>query len=173
MEKKGKDDRVYSLNDPAMARIGGEKHARHYSRVFTQFYAADITGKHLPYGKKSIGYVIHAHCWVLFGRVLGLTPTNISLAKFVRASWKHWHNNEWGLHDINADWPPAQVPSVFYYGCDIYQNPVIVPALQKVIESARFMCQRSCPCSSKAPLDVAILIAEIVCPIEYTTDNVK
>lgn len=173
VENKGIGDRIYSLNDPAMARVGGEKRARHYSRVFTLVCAADIRKQPCEYGKKLIGYVIHAHCWMVFGRVLGLTTTEIHLAKFVRASLAYCHDKErWGLVDMIADWPPCPVQSGLNYGYDEYLSPFILPAVQKAIYSARFMRQRPYPCFGKVPFDVVFLIAELVCPIMYTTCDV-
>lgn len=156
-----------------MARVGGEKHARHYSRDFTLVCAADIRKWPCEYGKKLIGYVVHAHCWMVFCGVIGLTPSEINLAKFVRASLEHCHDKEnWGLLDMIADWPPCPVQSGLSYSREGHRRPFILPAVQNAIYSARFMCQRPYPCFDKVPFDVVFLIAESVCPTNYTTSDV-
>lgn len=64
------------------------------------------------------------------------------------------------------------------YGCDIYKNPLVVlevqKAIQKAIDSAtktKEKCMQS-RCSP-VPLEVAIMIAEWTCPVDYTPADVK
>lgn len=62
----------------------------------------------------------------------------------------------------------------FEYGCDIYKNPLIVPEVQKAIDSAmKTKEKRMQSRRSLVPLEVAIMIAEWTCPINYTPADVK
>ncbi|KAJ5568627.1 hypothetical protein N7450_011113 [Penicillium hetheringtonii] len=74
----------YALNDPAKARITGKKNAQYHSQAFTQFYAANITRQPRVYKDKTIGYVIHAHCWALLGHVEGPGLNNMNLVRLIR-----------------------------------------------------------------------------------------
>ncbi|KAJ5426391.1 hypothetical protein N7465_001461 [Penicillium sp. CMV-2018d] len=175
----------YTPNDPAMARIGGRKgpHSQTVggSRInrcedddFTQFYAANIGRQPSHYKGKLLGYIIHAHCWVLFSRIEGLKLKEAKLAKLVQVGRNHWrHNKLWKLIDYNVEFiVPHQVLSEFEYGFDIYQNPLVVPEVQKAMNCANV--EKSA--GIKKPsirLEVAVLIAEWICPVKYTLDDIK
>lgn len=95
--------------------------------------------------------------------------------KFVRAARKYWreHEDSWATYDKLRRFDEDGIMA-FEYGYDIQQNPLVVPEVQKAIDRARTIkkgCLKSRFC--KAPLDVAIMIAEWTCPIEYTTSDVK
>ncbi|KAJ5968171.1 hypothetical protein N7501_004419 [Penicillium viridicatum] len=139
----------YTPNDPAMARIGGRKcpdnHTVDGSRInryeghdFTQFYAANIGRQPSHYKGKLLGYIIHAHCWVLFSRIEGLKLKEAKLAKLVQVCRNHWRKNKlWNLGDYNVQFIlPHEVLSEFEYGFDIYQNPLVVPEVQKAMNCA-------------------------------------
>lgn len=74
---------------------------------------------------------------------------------------------------------PHQALSEFEYGCDIYQNPLVVPEVQKAMNCANVENLRESKGHhlsshfSNIPLEVAILIAEWVCPVKYTLDDIK
>ena len=111
-------------NDPATARIGGKPNARYDNSLFTPFYPAKI-GRQPPtlHGKK-IGYIVHAHCWVLFERVLGTKPTQRNFTKpYTNFQKKYWHKNELlELEDSNVFLlrvEPTQMLSTLELGCDI------------------------------------------------------
>lgn len=173
----------YAPNDPQMAGIGGKKKARYDYRTFTRFYPASIRKQPSQYKGKPIGYIVHAHCWVLFGRVEGLELSKAKLAKLIQVCRKYWNNNSsWEIYDIELQsvdpckdllWPK--------YGYDIYQSPLVVPAVQEAIDSANIESLRgsSIECHrlpfhfKNLPLEVAILITEYICPVNYTVDDIK
>ncbi|CAI7655928.1 unnamed protein product [Penicillium glandicola] len=166
----------YNPTDPTIARISGKKNPKYDDQVFTQFNSASIGRQPREYKGKTIGYFVHAHCWALFGRVEGLKINHASLAKFILVCRKYWKNNElWEISDyvhwfsIDRD----KVASNLKYDWDIYQNPLIVPAIQEALDCAEIKCHHPSQFSN-IPLEVAILISERVCPIiDYTVDDIK
>ena len=177
----------YTPKDPTMARIGGRERARYDNETFTPFYAASIGRQPSQYKGEVIGYVIHAHCWSLFGRVEGLKLNEATLAKLIPSCRRYWrNNNSWGILE-DEDLPFEQHRSKFKYDCIyhnplvVYQNPLVVPAVQEAIDGASIKSRRV-PSTGRRrlssrfsylPLDVAILVAEWVCPVNYTADDVK
>ncbi|KAJ5167740.1 uncharacterized protein N7482_003334 [Penicillium canariense] len=159
--------------DPTIARIGGRKNARYDNATFIEFYAAKMKRQPSQYKGQRLGFIIHAHCWILFGRALGAMPTEIKLAKFIQSSRNHWRKeNLHGLTDHNINWvKPNQALSEREHSCDIYQNPLVIPALQEVITRAN-TGHSIFPCFSKLPIDITVLISEWVCPADYTLDDV-
>ncbi|KAJ5832040.1 hypothetical protein N7474_000351 [Penicillium riverlandense] len=160
--------------DPTIARIGGRENARYDDQDFTRFLAAKIGRQPRQYKGELLGYIIHAHCWVLFGRVLGALPTKTKLAKFIQSSRKHWRKEKLhGLEDYNIRWvKPNQALSELEYGCDIYQNPLVIPALQEVITRAN-PSHTIYPLFNKLPIELAVLICEWICPADYTSNDVE
>lgn len=128
---------------------------------------------------KRLGFIIHAHCWVLFSRAIKISPTEIKLEKFIKACRSHWRKSKLEiLVDYNASLSmsrPNQAIQELEFECDIYQNPVIIPALQEVIIHAieRPFATTSRVYFNKLPTEVNFLISEWVCPIDYTSDNVR
>ncbi|KAJ5592114.1 hypothetical protein N7537_009018 [Penicillium hordei] len=182
----------YTPNDPGMARIGGRKGSdnqtvderrtnRFDNSDFTQFYAANIGRQPSQYKGKLLGYLIHAHCWVLFSRIEGRKLKEAELAKLIQVCRNHWRNNKlWRLYDYNVRFiEPRQVLSEFEYGFDIYQNPLVVPEVQQAmncanVESLRESRSRHLPSQfGSIPLEVAVLIAERLCPIKHTLEDIK
>lgn len=84
----------------------------------------------------------------------------------------------WRLYDNNVRFvQPLQDLLQYEYGCDIYQNP-LVPKVQQAldcadVESLRQSKGRISSRSSNILLEVAILIAEWVCPIKHTLSDIK
>lgn len=160
-----------------MARIGGRTTARHDNIRFTSFYAANVGRQLAHLHSKRIGYIVHAHCWVLFERILGTQLTQRNLAKFVRSSRKYWRKSKlFGLSSLNAcEAEPTQIPRTLKYGCDIYQNPLAIPAVQKVIDVAKVEAERPNYWFRKTsfPLEISVLIAERVCPVNHTGNDIK
>lgn len=108
------------------------------------------------------------------GRVLGALPTETKLRTFIVSSRKHWRKEKLhGLADHSIRWvKPNQALSEFQHGCDIYQNPLLIPALQEVItraETSHYIYPRF----SKLPAELTVLISEWVCPIDYTSDDAE
>lgn len=104
------------------------------------------------------------------------------IEKCVRAARKYWRDHKaWGSYDYRlTSWKigPRGAHPGFMYGCDIYKNPLVVlevqKAIQKAIDSAtktKEKCMQS-RCSP-VPLEVAIMIAEWTCPVDYTPADVK
>lgn len=160
-----------------MARIGGKPNARYDNSLFTPFYAANIGRQPSQLLGKKIGYIVHAHCWLLFGRVLGKTLTRCNFTKLIRTSKKYWHKHELlELQDYNIRYvEPTQILPNFELGCDIYQNPLVIPAVQKAIDVAKIKDERP-KYSFKGinfPFEVSLLIAEWVCPINHTGKDIK
>ena len=168
---------LYIPNDPTVARIGGKTNARYDNIRFTSFYAANIGRQPIRLHDKNIGYIVHAHCWVLFERVLGTKLTQRNLAKFVQTSRKFWSKNElWGLRDHKISWvEPTQILSTLELGHDIYQNSLVIPAVQKAIDVAKVEAKRPNYCFQKIsfPLEISVLIAEWVCPVNHTGKDIK
>lgn len=103
----------YAPNNPKLARIGGRKRARYDNHTFTQFYPASLGRQPSKYKGKLIGYTVHAHCWVLLGRVEGLKLNEAKLAKLVQVCRKYWNNGKsWEIYGIKlSPIEPRQVPS--------------------------------------------------------------
>lgn len=102
------------------------------------------------------------------------------LGRFIQAARKYWqrHKDIYGRYS----WSMAffQGPALPFikrvYGCDIHQNPVVDPQVQRLIDQARkakAKPNRLCSHSMRVPLDVATLIAEQVCPVNYTVADIK
>lgn len=182
-------------SDPLQARIGGRKEFHRFDRVddsFVRFYTGMI-GQQRPYLKSyRLGYPIHACCWVLLDRVFegGTTFVKTKLNVLVRAVRNYWrdHKSLWGIYswipedelDEDEEWETPEMNVTLKHGCDLYKNPLVVPEVQEAINRARNAGskrngKRKLPCSlfTGVPLDVAILIAEQVCPLDYTVADVE
>lgn len=159
------DRPYYTPNDPTKARISGSEHARYNGKVFTRFYAASIERQPREYKGKTIGYFVHAHCWALFGQIEGLTLNVAPLAKFVQVCRKYWKNNE--LWEIWSDMSPLD-------HWDMYRNPFVVPAIHEAIDCKKMERYPPSSCFSNLPLEIALLICQLVCPVtDYTEDDIK
>lgn len=111
--------------------------------------------------------------------MIKISPTGIKLEKFVKACRNHWRKSKLKiLIDYNVlryvSRPDQAIPNL-EFECDIYQNPVIIPALQEVIMHAT---ERPFPNMSrvyfnKLPTEINFLISEWICPIDYTSDDVR
>lgn len=167
-------DPYHFPDDQALARIGGKEKAPYDEREFTPFYAARFNRRPPQYRGKLLGFIVHASCWVLFGRVLEPGLTGIKPAKFVRASRRYWRDNQLeAIYDYNVNsGEPRQPLLELDYECDIFQNP-LVPTLQKAIDHAKNEKQSLHPCFDKIPLEIVIMISEWVCPIEHTEDDIQ
>jgi hypothetical protein len=172
----------YIPTDPAIARIGGKNSAGYDNTVFTQFYAASINLQPRQYQGSLVGYIVHAHCWALFGQIEGLQLNQATIAKLVQTCRKFLNKNEiWGISGIMYSVGPCDPFCEPEYGCDIYQSPLVIGAVQKAILKAKEDALRSSSTRSITPLrhfinlpfEIAILIAEIICPVNYTLFQVN
>ena len=167
-----------------MARIGGSKNDPQYDEdSFVQFYPRSLYPRNLTrqpsqHKKKQIGYVVHAHCWVLLNYVIDTTLVEENFKKFVLAARKHWRGFEmWeDYRNIDRGFLVKRLicAQTFDYGYNITPNPLNVPEVQKAIDRARkFRREHIKSPSSKASLDVAVMIAEFICPIDYTMSDLR
>lgn len=175
---------VHVPNDPGIARIGGKTNktwrktnVKYDETLFTSFYAAKFGTRPEQFQGKKIGYVVHAHCWVLFEQVLGTKLTQRNLTKLISIARKYWRSNKlWGLEDYMIGVTnPTQILSTPEHGCDIYQNPLVIPAVLKAIEVAKIEAERSNFCFEKIsfPIEISLLVSEWVCPVSYTGNDIK
>ncbi|KAL4884100.1 hypothetical protein BJY04DRAFT_14289 [Aspergillus karnatakaensis] len=166
----------YAPSDPAKARVGGKGNFQYNGQILTQFRVAGI-GRRQPeeYEGKVIGYLVHAHCWVLFNRVEDLTLNKANLATLVKVARKHWyHNDEWEIRQEDFRRLQRRLPNPkFDSRCDIYQSPLVIPAIRKAVEAAKIEGQQRPACSSKLPLEIIVMIAELVCPVDHTVNEVQ
>lgn len=174
------DQRPYVIpKSPNMARIGGRTRGLQYDDRFIKFYTEIIEEPSDPKGK-NIGFIVHAHCWALLNHIIPTALIESDMDKFVRVAREYWLDHDhksWGIDDFAlSDW--KRCGGTFYpgfaYGCDIYKNPLIVPEVQKTIQRAidrATKTKEKCTQSrcSPVPLEVAIMIAEWTCPIDYYT----
>lgn len=92
--------------DPNIARIGGRKNGRCDPQIFTSCMAARPGRQPPKYKWKRLGFIIHAHCWVLFGRTIKTPLTEIILERFIKASRSHWRKSKLkDLDDYTFAWP--------------------------------------------------------------------
>jgi hypothetical protein len=165
--------------DPNVARIGGKTGNLQYDDTFIPFHAADIERQPSNFQGKNIGFIVHAHCWALFNYIIPTALVEKKLEKFIRAGRKYWRNNRlWGISDWEQKlWKAGRGRTHnqgFEFGCDIYKNPLIVPEVQKVVDNAwKTKKEYKPPRCSRVPLEVATMIAEWTCPIDYTPADVK
>ncbi|KAJ5522139.1 hypothetical protein N7527_006254 [Penicillium freii] len=160
--------------DPTGAGIDGRARTRNKKGIFEKFYPAKMGRQPSQYKGKRLGFIVHAHCWVLFGRALGVMPTEIKLSKFIRSFRNHWRREKLdGLEDPDIDSiKPNQALSSLQFSCDIYQNPLVIPALQEAIRRATIGHSISSR-FSKLPVEITILISELICPADYALDDVE
>lgn len=153
--------------------MSGKKNPEYDTQMFTQFYAADIERQPRAYKGKAIGYVIHAHCWVMLGRVEGLGFNNANLSKLIKICRKYWQDNTWwGIYSGYPSYPDYK--SSLRCKTDLTQSPLFVPAIQQAMDSAKSEWYHPFSGLSILPLDLVVLISEFVCPItEYTANNVQ
>ncbi|KAK2755790.1 hypothetical protein FQN54_005940 [Arachnomyces sp. PD_36] len=141
--------------DPQKARIGhGLEMFDHLGEV-DQFLLADMFLPELSDRQGLLGYLVHAHCWVLVDRVIGLKLVERELRLFVEAIRQFWKEKHdlWGLLRININYEDAFYPAYnrlrktrqiaassgrrnLKRCVDTSKNPVIVPELQTLINRA-------------------------------------
>lgn len=172
--------------DPQKARIGSSLVNPEASSC-TFFWEADVlhpeNNQNAPL--EQIGYSVHAHCWVLVGRIIGLDLIKANLKLFLTAVEQFWAQNAdlWdrSLSRAEANYDrqldacpddssdlPSETESEIYDSYDVIlcQNPAVVPRIQEIIEQATQSHSESPPqptpssLVSHVPLDIAIQIVE-------------
>lgn len=132
------------------------------------------------YKDKNIGYVFHYCCWEILGHLVGKDLIEKALAQVVQAAKQYWQTHEgWDIIDLDTmnRAQIAKAPYVrwewYYFGCDIYVNPWIIPELQNTIQLAQNMVGKSkSSYLNILPLEISLLVAELICPIIYTQSDV-
>lgn len=138
-----------------------------------------------------MGYVFHHYCWEILGHLAGKELIEKSLGQVVQAARQYWKtrnelgviefsHKEWGVIDLDT-LTRAQIREVpylrcklYHHGCDIYVNPWIIPELQNTIQLAQTMIEeRKSSYLNRLPLEISLLVAEIICPIIYTQADVQ
>jgi hypothetical protein len=125
---------------------------------------------------KQIGYMVHAHCWLLVARVISMELVDTHLAIFVKAVQLFWlENNElyWALpaDDDSTDpelWDLQNSEVKVEPPSSMWKNPAIVPEIQEIVEQAT-ITRRDDDVSNRMwlsaishiPLEVAIQITDI------------
>jgi len=144
------------------ARIGyqGRQPRLENSSDFIRFYPASIERQPPDFSGKPIGYVIHAHCWALLNQPLGITFNQTKLQGFIRAARKYWRNNiSWGRS---------------FEATNLRRSPLIIPEIQNAIERVNNTKSNGTSFEfTKLPLELRIMIVELVCPLEYEESDLQ
>jgi len=183
MMQNSKKNPIQFPNNPEIASIGGiagldSCYGKYDSDIFTRFWVANMERQPSHYKGGLHGFLIHAHCWVLLTKTIGATPipTEIQVRKLVLSSRKHWRDHKLhGLVDMRTLCMLNKEVSLLYtYGCDIYENPPFIPALQEVItrEKNRAWNAQIRPGLNKFPMEINIMISEWVCPVDYILKDI-
>ena len=133
------------------------------------------------YKHKNMGYVFHYYCWEILGHLVGKELIEKRLDQVVQAARQYWQVHKgWAYTDPDTLYR-AQIDEVsyvrcesYYYGCDIFVNPWIIPELQNTIQLAqKTVGKRKSSYLSRLPLEISLLVAEIICPVIYTQSDVQ
>lgn len=133
------------------------------------------------YKHKNMGYVFHYYCWEILGHLVGERSIEETLGQVVQAARQYWKTHKgWAVTDLDTLFR-AQLDEVPYVrcesyvrGCDIFVNPWIIPELQSTIQLAQNMVgKRKSSYLNRLPLEISLLVAEIICPIIYTQSDVQ
>jgi hypothetical protein len=132
------------------------------------------------YGHNNMGYVFHYSCWEILGHLVGKELIEETLDQVIQAANQYWRTHKgWGITDIDTIFR-AQLDGVSYVrcessgrGCDIFVNPWIIPELQDIIQLAQKMVGKRKVYLNRLPLEISLLVAEIICPIIYTQSDVQ
>lgn len=127
--------------------------------------------------------MFHYYCWNILGHLKGKELIENALDEVVQAAIDYWQHNDhqgWRVEDIDTLYRAqiAEVPYVrcdwYYRGCDIFINPWIIPELQDIIQIAQNMVGKyKSFYLDRIPLEISLLVAEIICPVNYTQFDVQ
>ncbi|CAI7677864.1 unnamed protein product [Penicillium manginii] len=169
--------------DKNIARISGVEEIPEYDdKTFTHFRPAGWWMHPNLHKDKNMGYVFHYYCWNILGHLAGKELIEKELDKVVEAARKYWQIHHQGYKYADVDTlNRAQIEEVSYlrceeypFGCDIYVNPWIIPELQDKIRLAKNMVEtRKSSYLNRLPLEISLLVAEIICPVIYTQSDVQ
>jgi hypothetical protein len=128
-----------------------------------------------------MGSVFHYYCWEILGHLAGKELIEKTLGQVVQASMLYWQTHKgWYITDVDTTFR-AQLDGVsymryenYFYGCDIFVNPWIIPELQNTIQLAQDMVgKRKSSYLNRLPFEISFLVAETICPIIYTQSDVQ
>lgn len=169
---------------------------KHAAGLLEELGAARITSPEGPGPcrppKKQPGYLVHAHCWVLFGQMVegGVARIEANLDVLVRAAQRFWQKDRLReTYDYQVRWstlpesPPPDLPLPSYdeWGEKCFhrlriscQNPLFVLKLEEAIQRNRIRGKVYLHVGlGEFPLDLAIQIIDTVCPADYTAIDVQ
>ncbi|KAH8703912.1 hypothetical protein BGW36DRAFT_444468, partial [Talaromyces proteolyticus] len=159
--------------DPHKARIGDANNLA-YRSLCTRFQPIDMYRSGKNKNAKQIGYIVHAHCWLLVGRYIGIEIITENLKIFVKAVEQFWtqnihlwmtapYNKDIELVERSEDDGDVESSDDDYIPVRAWRNPAIVPEIQTIIEQATRVVHQSQPTTTMSwiPLDIAIQVVEI------------
>lgn len=180
--------------DPQKARIGNA--LKNPSKYFAKYRCVDMLHPERDDKNRQIGYIIHAHCWVLLDRVIGHELIEGNLRVFLNAIRQFWNENHalWDLIQVEDGYVdtfypvhrrlremPQTTENNQTKRVDTFQNPAIVPEIQALINQA----VRGCPEKDDHPvrsqhavafdlsLEIVIMIVNIIYDnIYYKQSNI-
>lgn len=160
--------------DPRKARIGNARWQNPVRAACTRFRPVDMLNPDKNKTAEQIGYTIHAHCWILVNRVIGIGLVETNLKIFVKAVERFWMENLelWNLDPFDDESIPVPDRPVRAASSDepsaTWGNPAIVPEIQGIIEQATRILHTHCHSQrmwssvvSQVPLEIAIQIADM------------
>lgn len=184
----GKNMLSYISRDKNSAQICSKrKRVSNFDNIrFRQYFPACIKYEQPShYQGKDIGPLFHVHCWEILGYLIGKETIEKQPGRIVRAARNYWHRDgnlkfelTWEVEDIELFQTPDQLEKPhkrYFFGCDIYRSPWKVPEIQTAIKLARdrrTKTKKSLYLSKVFPLEIAFSVAEIVCPLDFTTNDV-
>ena len=171
--------------DPQRARIGNA--LKNPSKHFAQYQRVDMSHPERNDKNQQIGYLIHAHCWVLLDHVIGHELIERNLRIFLNAITKFWKENHalWNpllldddydgtfypIHQRLRETPQTTENNYIKMECvDTLQNPVIVPEIRALINQTVRACFENDDRSARprqtvafdVPLEIAMMIVNVI-----------
>ncbi|KAJ5746191.1 hypothetical protein N7520_011373 [Penicillium odoratum] len=177
------------------ARLCSRKRVAQYDNaLFTEFDEANIheAPPSRRYRDRNIGYMFHVHCWEVLGHLLGHEVIEKNLVKVISAVRQYWYwrtprymelsmDERLGVMDMDTSFRANEWDKVAYakypeyaHGCDIHRSPWVVPEVQNIIKLARAQRRdRKSPDLNKLPLEICLLVLDIICPLDFTQRDVQ
>ncbi|CAI7579828.1 unnamed protein product [Penicillium pancosmium] len=190
---------IYLPRDKNSAQICSRKIISTFDNArFRQFFLAGVEDRHSKnYKGKNMGFPFHAHCWEILRHLLGKDTIEKRPGAIVQAAREYWRSGNieyapiWGIDHTMDLWqggtrPVEDSPAgslrlswglLYQKGINVYLSPWIVPEIQKAIKLARDQrAQASLTKSSylgRLPIEVFLLVIEIICPFKYTRIDIS
>lgn len=160
---------IFMPRNVNIGRIGSKPSKTQYSKHrFTRCYVTDIETPPEEFDKKKLAFTIHAHCWALLDHISNITLGETKLHQFIRAAQKYWL---WRNDDINDD---ITLSEMRFFGSTLHRSPLVLPEIQNAIERAKAIESKTNYFHfTNLPLEVSILIVQLVCPMDYTSSDVE